>query len=87
MVRLVAGLAAEADAEPEVVALTSAAGTRGFDLRPLHPASAGPELARYLVAEVPDEDAGRELAAALSSCAGVDSAYVKPAAGPPGSPA
>jgi hypothetical protein len=87
VVRLTPGLAADAGGESEVAALTDVAGTRGFELHPVHPGAAEPELARYLVAEVPDVDAGRELAEVLGSCAGVESAFVKPPAGPPGGPA
>ena len=59
----------------EVIA---AAGALGASLRPVHPETRAPELARHFVLDAPTLAAGREVAARLRALPGVEGAYVKP---------
>ena len=49
----------------------------GATLKPLHPGTSDPELARYAAVRVPPNQADRVLARLMSS-SGVDAAYIKP---------
>lgn len=54
----------------------------GVTIAPLHPATSDPDLASYYVARVEPQAVDVVLARFLA-CAGVDAAYLKPAAEPP----
>ncbi len=73
-VEVVAHLTDDADR----AAVTAAATDLGVACEPLSPATAEPELERFLVFRVPAKHADR-LVTRLHAEAGVDAAYVKPA--------
>lgn len=52
----------------------------GATLQLQHPGMHDPELSRWFVAQVRDDDEGARLAVALLALRGIDAAYVKPAA-------
>lgn len=52
----------------------------GATLQSQHPGMPDPELSRWFVAQVGDDDEGVRLAAALLALHGVDAAYAKPTA-------
>ncbi len=70
------GAASSADAAQ----LRNVLAQAGATLQLQHPGMPDPELSRWFVAQVRDDDEGARLAVALLALRGIDAAYVKPAA-------
>jgi hypothetical protein len=58
--------------------LTRSAARLSIELRPIHPGTTDPDLARYFTAEVPDRTTVDRVIAQLLQSEAVEAAYIKP---------